>query len=220
LGECDLPDDDQQSLIEKLLDVYRNDPDAGLHAAAEWLLRQWKQGDQLAAIDAALQQSEAELRSAENQTRQWFINGQGQTYVILDADTFQMGSPESEPDHNTDEIPHTRRINRRFAISSKEVTKAQWRKFSTNFPPLQQEFSPLRSVTSEQLREGRAWLRSGRARPIVKMGSSAKDPKLQLGNLKLTTSEDFKQVRDRIMLFVFSNAPQLDRDAIKRVNAA
>ena len=52
------------------------------------------------------------------------------------------------------------------------------------------------------------------------MGSSAKDPKLQLGTLKLTTSEDFKQVRDRIMLFVFSNAPQLDRDAIKRVNAA
>ena len=52
------------------------------------------------------------------------------------------------------------------------------------------------------------------------MGSSAKDPKLQLGSLKLTTSEDFKQVRDRIMLFVFSNAPQLDSDAIKRVNAA
>ena len=52
------------------------------------------------------------------------------------------------------------------------------------------------------------------------MGSSAKDPKLQLGNLKLTTSEDFKQVRDRVMLFVFSNTPQLDRDAIKRVNAA
>ena len=51
LGEFELVETHKQPLIETLLNVYRNDPDAGLHAAAEWLLRQWKQGEQLAAID-------------------------------------------------------------------------------------------------------------------------------------------------------------------------
>src|SRR5690606_34356208 len=54
LGEFELADADKQPLIERLLAVYRTDPDAGLHAAAEWLLRQWKQGEQLAAIDKEL----------------------------------------------------------------------------------------------------------------------------------------------------------------------
>ena len=31
-----------RALIGKLLDLYRNDPDAGIHGAAEWTLRQWK----------------------------------------------------------------------------------------------------------------------------------------------------------------------------------
>jgi hypothetical protein len=64
LGEFDLPDNDQQSLIESLLDVYRNDPDAGLHAASEWLLRKWDQSDALAGIDKELQSTEAQLRAA------------------------------------------------------------------------------------------------------------------------------------------------------------
>jgi hypothetical protein len=33
---------DRQPLIPKLLDLYRNDPDAGIHGSAEWVLRQWK----------------------------------------------------------------------------------------------------------------------------------------------------------------------------------
>ena len=57
LGEFELSESDKQPLIEKLLEVYRSDPDAGLHAVAEWLLRQWKQGQQLAAMDKALQQT-------------------------------------------------------------------------------------------------------------------------------------------------------------------
>ena len=29
--------------MEHLLETYRTDPDAGVHGAAEWTLRQWKQ---------------------------------------------------------------------------------------------------------------------------------------------------------------------------------
>ena len=45
---------DRQPLIPKLLDLYRNDPDAGIHGSAEWVLRQWKQDDTLEAADAEL----------------------------------------------------------------------------------------------------------------------------------------------------------------------
>jgi formylglycine-generating enzyme required for sulfatase activity len=128
LGEFELSD--KQPLIETLLDVYRNDPDAGLHAAAEWLLRQWEQGEQLAAIDKELQQKEAELVAARDKQRQWYVNSQGQTFVILDAGEFQMGSPETEAGHQSDEVLHRRNIGRRIAIATTEVTREQWRVFS------------------------------------------------------------------------------------------
>src|SRR5262249_17247155 len=37
-----------------LRDCYRTDPDAGLHAAAEWLLRRWGHGDAVRQIEAEL----------------------------------------------------------------------------------------------------------------------------------------------------------------------
>jgi hypothetical protein len=46
LGEFDatqLPMSQRQTLIDRLLALYETDPDAGLHGALEWLLRQWKQ---------------------------------------------------------------------------------------------------------------------------------------------------------------------------------
>ena len=120
----------RKPLSESLLDVYRNGPDPGLHGASEWLLRHWGHGKQIEAIDRELQQSNQELRSTDDTTKQWYINGQGQTLVILKAGTFLMGAPESDPDRQPDETLHQRRIDRRFAISSKLVTKAQWRRFS------------------------------------------------------------------------------------------
>ncbi|MDA0283859.1 MAG: SUMF1/EgtB/PvdO family nonheme iron enzyme, partial [Planctomycetota bacterium] len=134
LGEFELADSERQPLIEQLLEVYRSDPDAGLHAAAEWLLLQWKQGEQLAAIDKELQQTEEQLRSAKDNKRQWYVNGQGQTFVILDAGEFQMGSPETEDGRQADERLHRRNIGRRIAVATKEVTHEQWRMFSQANP--------------------------------------------------------------------------------------
>ena len=45
---------ERESLSVKLLDLYRNDPDAGIHGASEWTLRQWKQQEKLKAADADL----------------------------------------------------------------------------------------------------------------------------------------------------------------------
>jgi len=61
--------------------------------------------------------------------RQWYVNTQKQTFAILNAGDFLMGSPESDPDHFADESQHRVRIGRRFAISTHEVTKVQYADF-------------------------------------------------------------------------------------------
>jgi len=134
LGEFDgsrISDTQRQTLIATLLEVYRSAADHGFRAAAEWLLCQWQQRERIAAIDAQVRQTAADLKSAGDNTRQWYVNGQGQTLVILDADEFRMGSTsETDMVRQDNELPHRRRIGRRFAIASKEVTKAHWREFS------------------------------------------------------------------------------------------
>ncbi|MDG2219778.1 MAG: SUMF1/EgtB/PvdO family nonheme iron enzyme [Rubripirellula sp.] len=131
LGEFELSASQQQPLIETLLDAYRNDHDAGLHAAAEWLLRRLQQDDAIAAIDDELKQTEKQTVPAKDSQRQWYINSQGQTFVALDAGELQVGSPASEAGRASSEHSHRVKIGRRFAIASKEVTRAQWRTFAT-----------------------------------------------------------------------------------------
>jgi formylglycine-generating enzyme required for sulfatase activity len=43
---------DRKALIPKVLQVYREDPDAGLHGAAEWLLRHWGQQGKVKEFEA------------------------------------------------------------------------------------------------------------------------------------------------------------------------
>ena len=88
----------RQPLIEKLLVIYENQPDAGLHGAAEWLLRKWEQGKRLEAVVEKLKSDDKQLQARKSSDkRQWYVNTQKQTFVIVDAGEFLMGSPESEP---------------------------------------------------------------------------------------------------------------------------
>ena len=141
LGEFDttqFPAAARQPLIPKLLDIYQNDPDPGLHGAAEWLLRRkgWDQGGQLSKIDARLQVDEKQLQARKaSEIRQWYVNKQGQTFVILNADKpFLMGEPDGQPGGGDF---HKQRIGRTFAIASKDVTKTQFRHFLQDNPDLQ-----------------------------------------------------------------------------------
>ncbi len=128
-----------KALIARLLELYRNDPDPGLHGAAEWLLRQkgWDQRSKPEEIDAQLQVGEKQLQQARKRTdkRQWYVNTQGQTFVILRADKpFLMGSPAGEPDRSDNEAQHRQSIGGTFAIASKVVTRAQFRRFQDANP--------------------------------------------------------------------------------------
>jgi formylglycine-generating enzyme required for sulfatase activity len=129
-NEAQLPDAARASLIPKLENLFEIDPDPGLHAAAEWLLRRWGQNEAIQGSVEELRAREPELRArpAADQ-RQWYVNSQGQTFVILEADEFLMGSPISQTDRGNDEAQHRRRIGRGLAIAAKEVTRAEYQRF-------------------------------------------------------------------------------------------
>ena len=77
-------------LTKKLLDLYRNDPDPGTHGAADWLLRQWQNENQIQGIDKdlgklplpTLKVNQGAAPSQEN-NRGWYVNSQGQTMVVV-----------------------------------------------------------------------------------------------------------------------------------------
>ena len=116
---------EREPLIGKLLDLYRNDPDSGIHGAAEWTLRQWKQQEKLKELDAEL------MKVKDWGDRRWFVNSQGQTFAVIEGPVeFRMGSPPTEPERIAgNETPRRMRIPRRFAIAAKEVTVEQFQRF-------------------------------------------------------------------------------------------
>ena len=103
-------------LLPKLQDMYRTDADPGLHAAAEWLLRTWKQEAWLKQVNEEWakdkEQREKRLdgikqllaKDKEKTPPQWYVNGQGQTMVVIPGPVeFVMGSPPTEAGRHDDE---------------------------------------------------------------------------------------------------------------------
>jgi len=120
---------EREPLVDKLLEHYRNDSDAGIHGAAAWTLRQWKQQEKLKEL-------EAELRRVKDRgDRRWYVNSQGQTFALIEGPVdFRMGSPPTETERYSNEILHHSLIPRRFAVAVQEVTIREYRNFVTENP--------------------------------------------------------------------------------------
>ena len=131
-GTDGLSPGDLEPLTAKLLDVYENDPDPGIHGAAEWVLRKWGQQVKLADADGRL----IKLGDKDRGPRRWYFNSKGQPFVMIEGPAeFRMGSPPSDPDRNgRNETPHRRLIPRSFAIAAKEVTFEQYQIFALEVP--------------------------------------------------------------------------------------
>ena len=123
---------EREPLIAKLLDLYRNDPDAGIHGAAEWTLRQWKQQEKLKERRCRVE------KVKDRGDRRWYVNSQGQTFAVIEGPVeFRMGSPPTEPDRIAETRPRIARIDpRRFAIATKEVTVEQYQRFVQENPQI------------------------------------------------------------------------------------
>ena len=119
----------RNELRPRLEDVYRSDPDAGIHSAVAWLLGSWDESALVRAMDRE------PLFAGPVADRQWHVNSQGATMVVIDhPPTFLMGAPEDEPLRTKLDRQHLRKVDRRFAIASTEVTWEQFEKFADDYP--------------------------------------------------------------------------------------
>ena len=127
-------------------DIFRADADSGLHAAAEWLLRQWKDETWLKQTmdELAGDKEQRELRfenirrsltgSDQQTSHDWYINSQGQTLIVVQGPTeFTMGSPDLNDGQVNKERRHTRRISRSFSIATTPVTVEQYRRIDADY---------------------------------------------------------------------------------------
>jgi formylglycine-generating enzyme required for sulfatase activity len=133
-------------LVQRLRETYRTAPDPGLHAAAEWLLRQWHEEAWLVQTDESWAKDKrqkekrlADIKEALTREKyeakpQWYVNGQGQTLVVIPCPVeFVMGSPPTEEGRQAIELQHKKRIGRTFAIAAKPVTREQFLRFLPAF---------------------------------------------------------------------------------------
>jgi formylglycine-generating enzyme required for sulfatase activity len=159
LGEfpaAQLPREMRAPLVDKLLGWYRTDPDPGIHGAVDWLLRPGRQGEaprKLAWGQAdALDRIDRELAGQPPGTRRWYVTHQGHTLtVIRDPEVFRMGAPAYEPNRiPATEAAHRVKIPRCYAIGTKEVTVAQYRRFLDAHP----EFRRPREKLADQVSPG------------------------------------------------------------------
>ncbi len=112
-----LEDAFRNQMRPELEDMYRHDPDAGIHSSVAWLLRSWGRGDLVKAMDAE------PPFSRPVSDRQWYVNSQGTTMVVIDhPDAYMMGASKDEPLRTKFDRQHLRKVNRKFAIASTEVT--------------------------------------------------------------------------------------------------
>ncbi len=148
-GRYQLTPSVQEQLEPLLLELYSNDPDAGIHSAVEWLLRKWNRSGKLAAIDAALVSQEP------RDGRRWYINSQGFTMAVVpepDAAIYKLVANARQDDPPL----------RPFAIATKEVTVEQFGRFqrehgnNAEFSP--ESTCPMNSVDLEAAMRFCQWL--------------------------------------------------------------
>ncbi|WP_425617141.1 SUMF1/EgtB/PvdO family nonheme iron enzyme [Anatilimnocola sp. NA78] len=140
--EAQLPAVERRQLIPKLLAAWDSEPDAGLRAAAEWLLRSWGEGERMEVATERLRTTQAKQwvplqpnpKSPDGEQRNWFLTPEGQTMVVLPPATITVGSPETELDRLETETVEQVTIERPFAIAAHEVTRAQMRRFAADYP--------------------------------------------------------------------------------------
>jgi formylglycine-generating enzyme required for sulfatase activity len=114
----------RDDLIAVLEDLYRVDPDAGVHAAAELVLTRLGRSE-FPELETSREQPGATAR------RRWYVSEAGHTMVRIEGPVeFMMGAPVSEPARQKQDVLHRRIVPRNFAIASREVTVDQFQRYA------------------------------------------------------------------------------------------
>ncbi len=128
-----IPPADRSRIAERLQTMFINDPDPGIHGSASWTLRKWgtklpelpvsepilvatspsENQPQQPSTSPAITAETTLRRAQDNKVRRWYVNGQGQTMVVIPAPADRRGSS----------VIHD------FAISNHEVILAEYRRY-------------------------------------------------------------------------------------------
>ncbi len=108
------------AVMDRAKSLFLNDPDGGVHSAAELLASRWKSPELVDLWKKDLQ------GLPKRPGRQWEPGPNGHTMVFLRGPlVFRMGSPDFEAWRIPNERQHLRRIDRSIAVATKEVTVEQ-----------------------------------------------------------------------------------------------
>jgi formylglycine-generating enzyme required for sulfatase activity len=153
---------DQETVLSLAAQMYRDDPDPGVHGAAGWMLRKWNAKERM-------DQSNKDLATGVVEgNRHWYLTRRGQTFSVIQGPVeFLMGSPPAEEGRaggreGRTELQHQEKINHSFAISALEVTVQDFLAFKPDHfynkqisPTLD---SPINNVNWQDAAEYCNWL--------------------------------------------------------------
>jgi hypothetical protein len=129
-GDSTVAPSQRQIIASFLLNLYRTDSDAEVHSAIDWLLRGTGRSRLNWNRRATLEKIDREVEGRSTVGNAWSVVPKGLTMVLVHgAGTFEMGSDLSESRRSDDETLHLVSVPRTFAISSKEVTTAQFQAY-------------------------------------------------------------------------------------------
>ena len=142
-AEANISQGVRTAILPKLMALYKDDPDPGIHAASEWILRMWHRDDWLKEVKETWQRGSHErfdavvapvAHGAVGTLPQWYVNEAGQTMVVIPGPIeFLMGAPLDDELSNFTDPVHPKRIGRTYAIASKQVTIEQYQDFDPTY---------------------------------------------------------------------------------------
>jgi formylglycine-generating enzyme required for sulfatase activity/tRNA A-37 threonylcarbamoyl transferase component Bud32 len=134
-----LSESDRLRAADRLMALYEDDPDGGVHGAAEWVLTRWGFGERVAA-------AKGRLAGKPRGKRGWYITSELHTMIVIPRPgkfLFGLAKHERGPgDENWEWETSERSIDYTFAISAHEVTREQFEHYSADVAAL--ESSPER----------------------------------------------------------------------------
>jgi formylglycine-generating enzyme required for sulfatase activity len=110
------------ALVAYMEQLCRSERDGGVRGAAEWALRSWRRAENLPQIDSQLMERDREVAKTGQlpANQKWFVNSQKEMMVVVEPGELVI---EGQGQHRTI------KVDRRFAIASKEVTARFFRQF-------------------------------------------------------------------------------------------
>ncbi len=149
---------------DQLARMFEEHPDPGLHGALQWILKKWGRGDRVQNAIGRLGKNYGQRQAdGEINRRQWYVNSERQTYVVLDAHApFTMGSFRRETEPDDHESRHLRRIGRRYAMATTPVTLSQFQRFQRSNPDAARMIDPSTVQTDDFPQTGMTWYEAAR----------------------------------------------------------